>query len=100
MARRMHHVNTQEKVKDFKGTLKKLIGYIKIYKVAIILTCVFALLATVFSIIGPDILGNATTEIFNGLFLKITGNGSMNFEKIRNTLLILLGFAILIRLKQ
>ena len=94
MARGPHHVVSNEKVKDFKGTLKKLIGYIKTYKVAIILTCVFALLATVFSIIGPDILGNATTEIFNGLFLKITGNGSMNFEKIRNTLLILLGLYI------
>ena len=91
---RGHHVNAQEKAKDFKGTLKKLISYVKIHRVAIILTGVFALLSTIFSIIGPDILGNVTTEIFNGLISKITGNGSMDFDVIRNTLLLLLGLYI------
>lgn len=91
---RGHHVNAQEKAKDFKGTLKKLISYVKIHRVAIILTGVFALLSTIFSIIGPDILGNVTTEIFNGLIAKITGNGSMDFDVIRNTLLLLLGLYI------
>ena len=94
MARGPHHVNAQEKAKDFKGTLKKLISYVKIHRVAIILTGVFALLSTIFSIIGPDILGNVTTEIFNGLIAKITGNGSMDFDVIRNTLLLLLGLYI------
>ena len=82
--------NPTDKAKDFKGTLKKLISYVKRHKVAIIFVGLFALLSTVFSIIGPNILGNVTTEIFNGLILKITGKGSMNFEIIKNTLLILL----------
>ena len=83
-----------DKVKDFKGTLKKLIGYVKRHKVAIIFVSIFALLSTVFSIIGPNILGNVTTEIFNGIILKITGKGGMNFDLIKNTLLLLLGLYV------
>jgi len=83
-----------DKAKDFKGTLKKLIGYVKRHKLAIILVFIFALLGTVFSIIGPNILGNVTTEIFNGIILKITGKGSMDFDLIKNTLLLLLGLYI------
>lgn len=89
-----HNANDNEKAKDFKGTLKKLISYIKRHKLAIIFVSIFALLSTVFSIIGPDILGNVTTEIFNGLILKITGKGSMDFDLIRNTLILLLGLYI------
>ena len=80
--------NHNDKAKDFKGTLKKLISYVKRHKVAIIFVAIFALLSTVFSIIGPNILGNVTTEIFNGIVLKITGKGGMNFDLIKNTLLI------------
>lgn len=79
------------KVKDFKGTLKKLVSYIKRHRLALILVSIFALLSTVFSIIGPNILGDVTTEIFNGLIAKITGRGSMDFDLIKNTLLLLLG---------
>jgi len=86
--------NPNDKAKDFKGTLKKLISYVKRHKIAIIFVALFALLSTVFSIIGPNILGNVTTEIFNGIVLKITGKGSMNFDLIKNTLFILLGLYI------
>ena len=86
--------NPNDKAKDFKGTLKKLVNYIKKYKVAIIFVAIFALFSTVFSIIGPNILGNVTTEIFNGIVLKVTGKGGMDFDFIKNTLLVLLGLYI------
>ena len=61
-----------EKAKDFKGTTKKLIkNYLSKYKIGIIVVLVFAIGSTIFSIVGPKILGNATTEIFNGLVGKI-----------------------------
>ncbi len=94
MAKGPNRALSEEKAKDFKGTLKKLISYIKRHRLAIILVSVFALLSTVFSIIGPNILGDVTTEIFNGLIAKITSNGSMNFDIIKKTLLILLGLYI------
>ena len=57
-----------EKAKDFKGTTKKLIkDYLSKYKVALFIVIIFAIGSTIFSIVGPKILGNATTEIFNGL---------------------------------
>ncbi len=78
------------KAKDFKGTLKKLIGYISKYKVAIIIVWMFAIGSTIFSIVSPKILGNATTELFNGLISKISGNGGINFDKIGQILIITL----------
>ncbi len=72
-----------EKAKDFKGTMGKLLRYISSYTVPIILVALFAVGSTVFSIIGPKKLGNATTEIFNGLVAKISGveGGGIDFEK-------------------
>ena len=86
-----HGSNSTDKAKDFKGTLKKLLSYIKKYRLAIIIVMIFAILSTIFSIIGPNILGDVTTEIFNGLVNKITGQGGMNFDFIKKTLLLLLG---------
>lgn len=86
-----HGPNSTDKAKDFKGTLKKLLSYIKKYRLAIIIVMIFAILSTIFSIIGPNILGDVTTEIFNGLVNKITGQGGMNFDFIKKTLLLLLG---------
>ena len=81
-----------EKAKDFKGTTKKLIKeYLSKYKIALIIVMVFAIGSTIFSIVGPKILGNATTEIFNGLVNKISGNGGIDFGKVANILLTLLG---------
>lgn len=84
-----------EKAKDFKGTTKKLIkDYLAKYKVALIIVIIFAIGSTIFSIIGPKILGNATTEIFNGLVNKISGNGGIDFGKVGTILLTLLGLYI------
>ena len=56
-----------EKARDFKGTMKKLMSYLANYKIAIFFVAVFAVGSTIFNIVGPKILGKATTEIFNGL---------------------------------
>lgn len=79
-----------EKAKDFKGTMKKLMGYLGNYKIPILFVIVFAVGSTVFNIAGPKILGKATTEIFNGLVGKITGGDGIDFEKIGQILLGLL----------
>ena len=80
-----------DKAKDFKGTLKKILNYTKKYRIAIIIVMIFAILSTIFSIIGPNILGDVTTEIFNGLVRKVTRQGGMDFDFIKKTLLLLLG---------
>lgn len=75
--------HSTEKAKDAKGTIKKLINnYLKKYKVLLAIVFVFAIASTIFSIVGPKILGNATTEIFNGLINRVSGTGGMNFTKI------------------
>lgn len=88
-------MNPTEKAKDFKGTLKKIIKYLKIYKLSIFFVIIFAIASTVFSIYGPKILGKATTEIFNGIVSKITGTGSIDFSKIGSILAFLLCLYIL-----
>lgn len=81
-----------EKAKDFKGTTKKLVkNYLVDYKWRIILVLIFAIGSTIFTIVGPKILGDATTEIFNGLISKISGGDGINFEKIAEILLTILG---------
>lgn len=86
-----------EKAKDFKGTMGKLFKYISSYTVPIVLVALFAIGSTVFSIIGPKKLGNATTEIFNGLVAKISGveGGGIDFGKLGSILLFLLFLYIL-----
>lgn len=86
------HGASIEKAKDFKGTIKKLISYLSKYKVGIFLVLLFAVGSAIFSIVGPKILGNATTEIFEGLVSKVMGTGNgINFDKIARILLFLLG---------
>jgi ATP-binding cassette subfamily B protein len=80
-----------EKAKDFKGTMKKLIAYIKPYKISIIIVLIFAIGSAAFSIVGPKILGNAITKLYEGLVAKVSGSGSIDFGYIGDTLLILLG---------
>lgn len=80
-----------EKPKDFKGSMKKLAAHMSKYKIALLFVVIFAIASTVFNIVGPKILGNATTEIFNGLVSKINGTGGIDFDAIGRTLLILLG---------
>ncbi len=79
-----------EKAKDFKGTLLNLLAYLKNYKIRIFFVIIFAIASTVFVIIGPKIMGNITTEIFNGIMKKITNTGGINFTYIRKTTLILI----------
>ena len=67
-----------EKAKDAKGTLKRLIKYFKEHRLAIIIILVFSMLSTVFSIIGPKVLGKATTELFTGIIAKFTLEIALN----------------------
>ena len=72
-----------EKPKDFKKTTSKIIkDYLAKYKIQIIIVIIFAIGSTIFTIVGPKILGNATTEIFNGLVSKLSGGSGINFTKI------------------
>lgn len=81
-----------EKPKDFKGTIKKLVNsYLYEYKIRILIVIIFSIASTVFAIVGPKILGNATTEIFVGLINKINGKSGIDFMKIGKILLSLLG---------
>lgn len=80
-----------EKAKDFKGSMAKLIRYMSKYKIRFVIMFVFAIAGTVFNIVGPKILGKATTELFNGLVAKIGGTGGIDFTKITQILLFALG---------
>lgn len=85
-----------QKAKNFKGTTKKLIkNYLSKYKIAIAVVIIFAIGSTIFNIVGPKILGNATTEIFNGIVGKLSGGTGIDFGKVASILLTLLGFYIL-----
>ncbi|NLZ80361.1 MAG: ABC transporter ATP-binding protein, partial [Clostridiales bacterium] len=78
-----------EKAKDFKKTIGKLMNYIGRYKVNLVIVAIFAIGSTMFSIIGPTILGNATTEIFKGLLSKLSGGEGIDFQVIGRILLTL-----------
>ena len=80
-----------EKAKDIKGTTKKLAGILSKYKIAVIIVMAFAIGSTIFSIVGPKILGNATTEIYTGLMNKINGTGGIDFNKIGQIILWVIG---------
>lgn len=82
---------SSNKAKDFKGTLKQLAHYLSPYKYYIFTVVLFAILSATFSIIGPKIMGKATTEIFNGLVSKISGGSGIDFSKIGRILIFLLG---------
>lgn len=92
---RPHAGQTTEKPKDFKKTTKKLIkSYLAKYKVAIAIVILFAIGSTIFTIVGPKILGNATTEIFNGLMSKLSGGSGIDFGKVGQIALTLIGLYI------
>ena len=92
-----HHggAMTGEKAKDFKGSMAKLFKYMERYKFRFTLMFVFAVAGTVFTIVGPKILGKATTELFNGLIAKVNGTGSINFAKIGTILLWVMGLYLI-----
>ena len=83
-----------EKAKDFKGSMKKLFGYMGRYKFRFILMFIFAVAGTAFNIAGPKILGKATTELYKGLVAKVNGTGGIDFDKIGMILLWTLGLYV------
>ena len=87
---------TTAKAKDFKGTTKKLIkGYLGKYKIKLLIVAIFAIASTIFTIVGPKVLGNATTEIYNGIISKISGGSGIDFEKLAKILLTVLSLYII-----
>ena len=87
---------TTERAKDFKKTTKKLIrSYLAKYKIPLIIVMIFAIGSTIFTIVGPKILGNATTEIFNGLISKLSGGTGIDFGKVGTIALTLLGLYVI-----
>ena len=83
-------IGNVQKAKDFKGTLKKLFKSMSKYKVQLIIIFIFAIASTIFSIVGPKILGNATTELFNGIISKLSGGAGIDFDKIASILIFLI----------
>ncbi|NPV87719.1 MAG: ABC transporter ATP-binding protein [Anaerolineae bacterium] len=80
-----------EKPRDLKGTLRKLIAYLGIHKLTIVLVLLLSIGSTVFSIIGPKILGGATTKLFEGVMAQISATGGIDFAAIERILLTVLG---------
>ena len=81
------HGMSTEKAKDFKGTMKKLMGYLAQYKIGLLFVVIFAIGSTIFNIAGPKILGKATTELFHGLISKVSGGSGIDFDKIAKILI-------------
>lgn len=92
---RGHGMMPGEKAKDFKGSTLRLLSYMGKFKFALIGVLLFAVGSTLFHVVGPKILGQATTELFSGLVAKVQGTGSINFGKIGTILLLLLGLYLL-----
>lgn len=84
-----------EKAKDFKGTMKKLLAYMRRYLPSIVIALLCAVGGTVFSIFGPKILGQATTKLFEGVIAMLTGTGGIDFAAIGQILLFLAGLYVL-----
>ena len=81
-----------EKAKDTKGTLKRLArGYLIEHKWKLVIVFIFAIASTIFTIVGPKILGKVTTEIYSGIVKKISGIGGINFNYIFKIVMILVG---------
>ena len=83
-----------EKAKDFKGAMGKLFRYMSRYTMRFVLVFIFAIAGTVFNIVGPKILGKATTELYTGLVAKVNGTGGIDFAKIGTILLWTLGLYV------
>ena len=86
-----HGRRSAERARDFKGTLRRLLGYVGRHKVAVLLALVFAAASVVFNIVGPKVLGSVTTKLYEGLVATVQGTGSVDFAWIGTSLLGLLG---------
>lgn len=89
-----HGRGPAEKAKDFKGTMKQLIRYMRPYYTRILIAVFCAIVGTIFSIIGPKISGKATTELANGFIAKATGTGGINFDYILEIIILLVALYI------
>ena len=83
---RMGGMRRGEKAKDFKGTMRQLLGYIGQHKVAVFVAVAFAVCSVIFNIVGPKVLGQVTTKLFEGLVAKVNGTGDVDFGWIAKTL--------------
>ena len=79
------------KARDFKGTMRKLIEYLGEYKLLILIVLVFAIASTAANIVGPKILGNATTKLFEGVMAQLGGTGGIDFDYIGRIVLLTIG---------
>lgn len=83
---RMGGMGRGEKAKDFKGTIRQLLGYIGQHKIAVFAAVAFAVCSVIFNIVGPKVLGQVTTKLFEGLVAKVNGTGDVDFNWIAKTL--------------
>ena len=83
---RMGGMRRGEKAKDFKGTMRQLLGYIGQHKIAVFAAIAFAVCSVIFNIVGPKVLGQVTTKLFEGLVAKVNGTGDVDFNWIAKTL--------------
>lgn len=83
---RMGGMRRGEKAKDFKGTMRQLLGYIGQHKIAVFTAVAFAVCSVIFNIVGPKVLGQVTTKLFEGLVAKVNGTGDVDFNWIAKTL--------------
>ena len=83
---RMGGMGRGEKAKDFKGTMRQLLGYIGQHKIAVFAAVAFAVCSVIFNIVGPKVLGQVTTKLFEGLVAKVNGTGDVDFDWIAKTL--------------
>lgn len=83
---RMGGMGRGEKAKDFKGTMGQLLGYIGQHKVSVFAAVAFAVCSVIFNIVGPKVLGQVTTKLFEGLVAKVNGTGDVDFDWIAKTL--------------
>ncbi len=84
-----------EKAKDLKGALGKILRYMGKYKIAVVFVMIIAACSTVFSVLGPKVLGKATTGLAEGLMAKVAGTGGIDFSYIGKVLLFVLGLYLL-----
>lgn len=86
-----------EKAKDFKGSLRRLVGFLRPYRASILAVLGMAVLSTLFSVVGPKILGNAITILFNGVasVARHVPGASIDYAQVANILLWLLGLYVI-----
>lgn len=83
---RMGGMRRGEKAKDYKRTMRQLLGYIGQHKIAVFAAVAFAVCSVIFNIVGPKVLGQVTTKLFEGLVAKVNGTGDVDFDWIAKTL--------------